>query len=87
MLFKDMIQQYRPNLDITEVATGAHWFAKKALAMHLVDRISTSDDFLLDKVYSQQWHIYLLTFQVKRSLTARLRHQAHLCLTHLLGNV
>ena len=86
-LFKEMIHQYRPNLQMDEVATGEHWFAKKAITMHLVDEISTSDDFLLQKVSSQQWHIYLLTFNHPRSFGSKLRHQAHLAITQLLGRI
>jgi len=86
-LFKDMIHQYRPDINMDEVATGEHWFAKKAVTMHLVDQISTSDDFLLQKVSSQQWCVYLLTFNQPRSLGSKLRHQAHIAITHLLGRV
>lgn len=86
-LFKDMIHQYRPDINMDEVATGEHWFAKKAVTMHLVDQISTSDDFLLQKVSSQQWCVYLLTFNQPRSLGSKLRHQAHIAITHLLGHV
>ena len=86
-LFKDMIHQYRPDINMDEVATGEHWFAKKAITMHLVDHISTSDDFLLEKVSSQQWRIYLLTFHMPRSLGSKLRHQAHLAIMHFMGRV
>lgn len=47
LLFKDFVKEYRPNIDIDQVATGEHWFATQAKEMGLVDEISTSDDFIL----------------------------------------
>ncbi|WP_392566451.1 protease SohB [Utexia brackfieldae] len=47
-LFKDFVQENRPNLAIDEVATGEHWFATQAKEKGLVDEIGTSDDFILE---------------------------------------
>jgi serine protease SohB len=47
LLFKDFVKEYRPNVDIEQVATGEHWFATQAKDKGLVDEISTSDDFIL----------------------------------------
>jgi serine protease SohB len=46
-LFKAFIQRHRPGLDLTKVATGEYWHADQALALGLIDGISTSDDYLL----------------------------------------
>jgi len=46
-LFKDFVREHRPGLDIDAVATGEYWFGKRALEKKLVDRLLTSDDYLL----------------------------------------
>lgn len=45
--FKDFICAYRPALDLGQVATGEYWHGQQALELGLVDRIETSDDYLL----------------------------------------
>ncbi len=46
-LFKDFIKSARPELDVERVATGETWFGTKALELGLVDKLQTSDDFLM----------------------------------------
>jgi serine protease SohB len=47
-LFKDFIRDYRPRLDLAQVATGEYWHGRQALTLGLIDEIKTSDDFLLE---------------------------------------
>src|SRR5271165_6524123 len=44
--FKHFVQQCRPNVDIDRVANGDHWLASEALALGLVDELSTGDEYL-----------------------------------------
>jgi serine protease SohB len=46
-LFKDFVAGHRPHLDMGRVATGEAWYGSQALALHLVDELRTSDDYLL----------------------------------------
>lgn len=46
LLFKSFVKQNRPQLDIEKVATGEHWFGKRALEHNLIDEIVSSDDYL-----------------------------------------
>ena len=46
-LFKDFIREYRKGLDLDKVATGEYWHGEQALALGLVDELTTSDDYLL----------------------------------------
>ncbi len=46
-LFKDFIREYRPALDLEQVATGEYWHGSQAVALGLIDAIQTSDDLLL----------------------------------------
>jgi len=46
-LFKSFVAQNRNILEINEVATGEIWYGDKALQLKLIDKIITSDDYLL----------------------------------------
>lgn len=45
-LFKSFVGKYRPQLDVSEVATGEIWFGTEALEMALADEITTSDQYI-----------------------------------------
>jgi len=47
-LFKQFIHTMRPQLDVEAVATGEHWYGTRAIELGLIDRLSTSDDYLLE---------------------------------------
>jgi serine protease SohB len=64
--FKSHIHQYRPQVDIDNVATGEHWHAMDAKEKALVDELITSDDYILDKIDSHQ--IFELEMKQKQSL-------------------
>jgi len=59
-LFGQLIVDYRPEVDLEKVATGEHWYGRRALDLGLVDELATSDDVLLDRLqtadlYKVQW--------------------------------
>ncbi|MGC1953850.1 MAG: protease SohB [Gammaproteobacteria bacterium] len=68
-LFKDFVTQHRPKVEIEHVATGEHWYGTRALELKLVDRLVTSDDYLLEA--SQRAELYEVTYAGKRSVTQR----------------
>jgi serine protease SohB len=47
-LFKEHVGRWRPALDLEQVATGESWYGSRALALGLVDRLGTSDQWLQD---------------------------------------
>ena len=63
-LFKHQIAEHRPQVDLEQVATGEHWYGLKARELELIDRVSTSDDFLLEA--SKDHDIYGVTFKRRR---------------------
>ncbi|NND64628.1 MAG: protease SohB [Gammaproteobacteria bacterium] len=73
-LFKSMVSQYRPQLDIEAVATGESWFGQQALPKKLIDEIGTSDDYLLQK--AEQANVYRLHYQPKCGWRDRMLGQA-----------
>jgi serine protease SohB len=44
--FKAHVQQCRPNVDIAKVANGDVWLGSEALALGLVDQLTTGDELL-----------------------------------------
>jgi serine protease SohB len=69
-IFKNLVSQYRPTLEIDKVATGEHWLATQALELNLVDALQTSDDFLCQQ--SKQADIYYVSYKEKKSLAKKL---------------
>lgn len=53
-LFKKFVKEHRNELDIDAVATGEVWFGQDAIDKGLTDRISTSDDLLMQAVKSKE---------------------------------
>ncbi|NUF27527.1 protease SohB [Gilliamella sp. ESL0254] len=70
ILFKDFVKEYRPNVDIEQVATGEHWFATQAKDKGLVDEISTSDDFILSHLESHK--IIAVSYQRRQKLSEKI---------------
>jgi serine protease SohB len=68
-LFKHFVQQHRTQLDIDAVATGEHWFGYQALPLKLVDKIQTSDDYLMAQI--QQRQVIQIKYQLRRGLAEK----------------
>jgi serine protease SohB len=69
-LFKQLIHENRPQLDIEKVATGEHWLAKQAIEFKLVDELRTSDDYLLEQ--SNTANLFEVRYEVKKSFIEKL---------------
>lgn len=69
-LFKEFVSHHRPQLEMTEIATGEVWYGQRALDKGLIDAIQTSDDYLLSKWPDTE--IFQVKFRHKRSLQDRL---------------
>jgi serine protease SohB len=82
-LFKQLIQEHRPQIDIQQVATGEHWLGQQALQLNLVDEIKTSDDYLLE--HSQRAHLFEVSYEVKKPLLQRMSNTASLMREKLFG--
>ena len=59
-LFQEFVVENRPEMDIATVATGEAWYGSRALELNLVDRLATSDEYLMvaceDKdVFQVEW--------------------------------
>lgn len=69
-LFKDFVQEYRPSLEISKVATGEIWYGRQALKQGLVDSIMTSDEYLTEAANDAD--LYKVSYQYKKGLQDRL---------------
>lgn len=82
-LFKSFIKKNRKEVDIDQVATGAHWLGQDALSLKLVDKLITSDDYLSNKACSEQTNIYELQYLAKKSMSEKLSEK----LTQIAGHL
>lgn len=69
-LFKDFVSKQRPQLDMSQVATGEHWFGYQALNMQLVDELMTSDDYLTAALPKRK--VLQVRYQLKKRLADKL---------------
>ncbi|MFV5390279.1 protease SohB [Acinetobacter towneri] len=74
VLFKHFVEKYRPQLNVEKVATGEHWYGQDALDLNLVDKLQTSDEYLLSLL--PQHDIYLIQTRKKPTLGEKLGLQA-----------
>ncbi len=69
-LFRGQIAEYRPDVDMEQVATGEHWYAIRAHELNLVDELITSDDLLLEAMQNKD--VYWVRYARKKTFPERL---------------
>lgn len=74
VLFKHFVEKYRPQLNVDKVATGEHWYGEDALDLNLVDKLKTSDEYLLALL--PQHDVYVIKTRKKATLGEKLGLQA-----------
>ncbi|KAA8734805.1 protease SohB [Acinetobacter qingfengensis] len=73
-LFKHFVENYRPQLNVTEVATGEHWYGEDAKRLKLVDELKTSDAYLQNLLGKHD--VYIINTRKKPTLGEKLGLQA-----------
>ncbi|MCW8400186.1 protease SohB [Legionella sp. PATHC038] len=68
--FRNYVAANREQLNIDEVSTGEHWLAKDAFDLKLVDKLCTSDDYLLERI--NNYKAFKLIVPPKASLANKL---------------
>jgi len=63
-LFQEHVIAYRDTLDIKQVATGESWYGQRALDVKLIDRLITSDSYLIER--ADDCEVYQLRWQVQK---------------------
>ena len=69
-LFKDLIADHRPELDLESVATGEHWYGSRALELKLVDELGSSDDYLLNA--AENGDLYHVSWRGRQGLQEKI---------------
>lgn len=80
-LFKGIVHEYRPELDIDKVATGEHWYGTQALELKLADELSTSDSWLQGLRESRD--LFRVHYKVRQPLAKKLMGGADALLSRL----
>lgn len=68
--FRNYVAEHREQLNIDQVSTGEHWLAKDAFDLNLVDKLCTSDDYIIEKI--AHYKTFKLTVPSKTSLANKL---------------
>jgi len=66
----DEDREYRPAMNLSKVATGEHWYGRKALDLGLADEIKTSDELLIEM--SKKYDIFSVKYKFKQPLKQRI---------------
>lgn len=69
-LFKDFVTKYRPQLDVEKVATGEHWYGEDAIALNLIDKLETSDSYIMSQMETNQ--VFAIQTRSKPTLAEKL---------------
>ncbi len=69
-LFKNFVVHQRPEIPIEKVATGEYWYGEQATGLGLVDRIMTSDEFMLKK--RSDFQIFSVTHHHKKGFSDKI---------------
>lgn len=69
-LFKHFVNRYRSMLDLDKVATGEHWYGEDALHLNLIDKLQTSDSYLLELMDNHE--VYALHSRQKPTFAEKL---------------
>lgn len=80
-LFKNFVGEHRPQLALNEVATGEHWYGRRAIEKKLVDVLQSSDEYIIH--CCEQANVYTLKYVLPEPLAKKLG----LSLPHALEQV
>ncbi|MEL7024065.1 MAG: protease SohB [Pseudomonadota bacterium] len=81
--FKDVVQRYRPGLDLEKVATGEYWHGTEALELGLIDKVQTSDELL--HAACEERDLYAVHYEIKQPLQKKLLGAADSWLSRWAG--
>ncbi len=70
VLFKTLVAEHRPNLDVEAVSTGEHWYGTRALQLGLIDELGSSDDYLINAIADSD--VYHVSFKGKQTLQEKI---------------
>ena len=75
-LFKTFVSEHRPQVNISEVATGEIWYGQRAIENNLIDDIQTSDEYLMSM--RKDADIFAISYTHKKTLQEKLGFAAEM---------
>jgi serine protease SohB len=69
-LFKEFVKGSREQVDIDKIATGEHWYGKRAIELNLVDELITSDDYLSNA--AKEADVFEVKYERKKPVSEKL---------------
>ncbi len=69
-LFKEFVKESRSQVDIDKIATGEHWYGKRAIELNLVDELITSDDYLTHA--AKEADVFEVKYERKKPVSEKL---------------
>lgn len=69
-LFKNWVKEYRPQLDLAQVATGEYWYGKRAQELNLIDDIQTSDEYIHSLLPAKR--VFKIKFNPRKKLAEKI---------------
>ena len=84
-LFKNHVSKFRPELDISKIATGEVWEGIEALEVGLVDELKTSDEYILD--FAKKHDVYSITYEIKENFSDKFNKFLKLLIKNSLSSV
>lgn len=84
-LFQEYVGERRPQVELERVATGEVWYGSRAIALKLIDDITTSDDYLVKA--SAERDVFEVRWVEHRKPIERLLAQAEQSARRLLAGL
>ncbi len=69
-LFKEFVKENRVQVDIDKIATGEHWYGRRAIELNLIDELITSDDYLTDA--AKEADVFEVKYERKKPVSEKL---------------
>ena len=84
-LFKNHVSKFRPQLDISKIATGEVWEGIEALEVGLIDELKTSDEYILD--FAKKHEVYKIQYVTKEKISDRFNKFFKLLIKDSIGSI
>jgi serine protease SohB len=82
-LFKNFVKENRSQINIEEIATGEYWYGIDALKLNLIDKIQTSDEYIMENLNTTQ--IYEIKLNEKTNIKNKIKEHIHNILFNILN--
>lgn len=73
-VFRNYVLTHRNHIEIDKVATGEHWLATDAINLNLIDKLQTSDEYIIAAL--DKYNAYKVQVHAKQSIIDKLLNPA-----------